>query len=164
MTLALLSMALAAPEPIPEAAWNAATHADASSGADFDIPLRGGGTFRMADHTGHRVLLTFWASWCGPCRKELPALSAWAKTHPEVTVLAVNVDRTSADADGFLQKVAVDLPVAYDPEGARMSHYGVASMPTMFLFDGAGMLAWRHSGYGEEQGLTELDAALAGAR
>jgi thiol-disulfide isomerase/thioredoxin len=162
--LLLVQGARAAPELIPEEAWAAATRTTPAEAASFEIPLKSGGTFRMAEQRGKPVLLTFWASWCGPCRRELPALSTWAKSHPEVTVLAVNVDRAAADADGFLGSVRFDLPVAYDADAKHLGQYGVTSMPTMFLFDRKGALAWRHSGYGEEKGFAELDAALAGAR
>lgn len=164
MLLLLIDLALAAPEMIPEEAWAAVMNAAPESAADFEIPLKDGGTFRMAEHKGEKVLLTFWASWCAPCRKELPALSTWAKSHPEVTVLAVNVDRTSGDAEGFLRKVSFDLPVAYDPEAKHLGQYGVMSMPTMLLFDKKGALAWRNTGYSEEKGLSELDAAVGGAK
>jgi thiol-disulfide isomerase/thioredoxin len=162
--LLLTDLAFAAPEMIPEEAWDAAKNAAPASAADFEIPLKDGGLFRMADHKGEKVLLTFWASWCSPCRKELPALSSWAKGHPEVTVLAVNVDRTSAEAEGFVRKVSFDLPVAYDPEAKHLGQYGVMSMPTMLLFDKKGALAWRHTGYGEERGLSELDVAVGGVK
>jgi len=162
--LLLIEIAFAAPEMIPEEAWAAAMNAAPESAADFEIPLKAGGTFRMADHKGEKVLLTFWASWCAPCRRELPALSTWAKSHPEVTVLAVNVDRTSAEAESFMRKVSFDLPVAYDPDAKHLGRYGVASMPTMLLFDRKGALVWRHTGYGEEKGLSELDAAVGGVK
>lgn len=164
MFLLLTELAFAVPEMIPVEPWATATSAAPESAAAFEIPLKEGGTFRLADHKGEKVLLTFWASWCAPCRKELPALSTWAKSHPGVTVLAVNVDRTSADAEGFLRKVSFDLPVAYDPDAKRLGQYGVMSMPTMLLFDEEGALAWRHTGYGEEKGLSELDAAVGGAK
>jgi hypothetical protein len=79
-------------------------------------------------------------------------------------VLAVNVDRSSAEAEGFLRKVSFDLPVAYDPDAKQLGQYGVISMPTMLLFDSKGALAWRHTGYGEEKGLSELDAAVGGVK
>lgn len=160
-----VAVAAAAPEMIPvevfEAAKAVATGADAS---DVVLPTKEGGTFRMADHLGAPVLLAFWASWCGPCRAELPALATWATKHPEVHVVAVNVDRQRPPADRFLQSVRFDLPVAYDPDAAQLGRFGVTSMPTMFLFDRSGAFAWSHTGYSAERGFTELDAALGGVR
>jgi len=105
-------------------------------------------------------LLAFWASWCRPCQQELPALSEWQKTHPDVAIYAVSVDRKREDAEKFINKVSFDLPVAFDPDANHLSRYGVTSMPTMFLFDKTGELAWRHTGYSQKNGLTELDEAL----
>jgi thiol-disulfide isomerase/thioredoxin len=161
--LLLFPCALATPEMIPLEEFQRLTAAEAAV-HDVEIELKDGGTFRLADQKGKRVLLSFWASWCGPCRKELPALSRFAAEHPDVTVLAVNVDRARADADKFLAAVKFDVPVAYDPDAKNLGKYGVTSMPTMFLFDGKGQLAWRHTGYSEEKGFAELEAALGGAK
>ena len=75
-------------------------------------------------------------------------------------VVAVNVDRERPPAEKFLSRVRFDLPVAFDPDAVQLGRYGVISMPTMFLFDGSGNLAWQHTGYSKERGFTELDKAL----
>jgi thiol-disulfide isomerase/thioredoxin len=149
------------PEMIPEEVWASVNAVDPATAADLALPLKDGGTFRLSDQTGKRVLLAFWASWCAPCRRELPALSTWAKAHPEIVTLAVNVDRTEGDAAQFLDKVHFDLPVAFAPDAKELGRFGVASMPTMFLLDGRGQIAWRHSGFSEDKGFTELDQAVA---
>lgn len=153
--------ARAAPEMVPLDAFNAAADPVVK---DFELPLLAGGSFHLAEHKGKPVVLSFWASWCGPCRKELPALSAFAGTHPELTFIAVNVDRDRAAADKFLGSVAVNLPIAFDPDAKALGSYGVTSMPTLFVIDRKGQLHWRHAGYGEEKGLTELEAALGELR
>jgi thiol-disulfide isomerase/thioredoxin len=163
--LSLCAPAAAGPEMIPLEVFEAARRAAPEAGAAaVEIPLRDGSTFRLAEHAGSPVLLTFWASWCGPCRLELPALSAWSQQHPEVHVVAVNVDRTRPPAERFLQSVLVGLPVAFDPEAKHLGQYGAISMPTMFLFDGRGQLAWQHTGYSQEKGFAELEQALLGVR
>jgi thiol-disulfide isomerase/thioredoxin len=166
VTAALLHPAAggAAPELIPDEAWAAARAAGPSGGPEVELELRAGDRFRLSEHRGSPVVLAFWASWCGPCRKELPALSAWAKAHPGVQVVAVGVDRDRAAAERFLQQVPVDLPVAFDPDSNELGRYGIISMPTTFLFDRAGAFAWQHSGYSEAKGFSELDAALGGLR
>jgi thiol-disulfide isomerase/thioredoxin len=159
--LLLSGLALAEPEMIPVEGFAAAKGADSDASA-LEIPLRDGGTFKLAEHKGQKVLLSFWASWCTPCRRELPALAIWAKTHKDITILAVNVDRGQTDANKFLDAVHFDLPVAFDPDAAQLGHFGVTSMPTMFLFDGKGSLVWRHTGFSEEKGFTDLETFLAG--
>lgn len=163
MLLFLLSRpANAAPEMIPVEVFEAA-RAPAVREA-IELPLKDGGTFRLAEQAGSKVILAFWASWCAPCRLELPALSVWSKEHPDVRVVAVNVDRARPPADRFLNAVKFDLPVAFDPDANHLGQYGVSSMPTMFLFDRTGTLAWQHTGYSQETGFSELDAALGGVR
>jgi len=159
-----VSLAFAAPELIPEDVWTAKVGANATGGpaVAVNLPLRDGGTFKTADAHGKPLVLSFWASWCGPCRKELPALGEFKKSHPEVSFLAVNVDRDRSAAEGFLSKVSVDLPVAFDPDAKALGQYGVTSMPTLFLIDKQGHLVWKHVGFSPEKGFTELEAALSG--
>ncbi len=165
MWILFTATALAAPEMIPVEVFEAAKSAGLDEHAtDVEIPLRDGGTFRLSEHAGRPVLLAFWASWCGPCRLELPALSEWGSAHPDVAIYAVSVDKQRADAERFMKSVAFDLPVAFDPEARHLGRYGVISMPTMFLFDGEGSLAWQHTGYSRERGFTELDAAYGALR
>lgn len=153
-----LALALAAPEMIPEDVFDAKNQV--APDTEIEIELRDGGSFALDDERGHPVLLTFWASWCGPCRAELPALATWSVDHPDVKVVAVNVDREKAPAERFLEAVHFELPVGFDPDAKQLGRYGAISMPTMFLFDQRGELAWQHVGYSRERGFTELDAAL----
>jgi len=119
--LLLLSLpALAAPEMIPLADFQAVQQAGVDpAAARAALPLREGGTFSLAAHQGQPVIMTFWASWCGPCQRELPALADWAKAHPEVAIVAINVDKERAPADRFLLRVHFDLPVAFDPDAQQ---------------------------------------------
>jgi thiol-disulfide isomerase/thioredoxin len=158
----LLAASLAGPEMIPLEIFEATTVP--SSPNEMSLDLRDGGTFRMGDYRGKPIILAFWASWCSPCRRELPALDAFAIAHPEVYILAVNVDRERPDAETFLERVHFGLPVAFDPESRILGRYGVTSMPTMLLYDREGALQWQHSGYGEDKGFEELSSALRGAR
>lgn len=161
-TLALLlnAPALAAPEMIPAEAMEVVGH----EGSDFDLPLRDGGNFKLSDQKGRLVVVSFWASWCGPCRLELPALSAFAAKHPEVRVIAVNVDKERAAADRFLSNLDVKLPIAYDPDAIALGAYAVTSMPTMFIVDRKGQVAWQKVGFGAEKGLSELESTLKGLK
>jgi thiol-disulfide isomerase/thioredoxin len=152
--------AWAAPEMIPAEVFDAIKNEQAPAIDDVEIPMHDGSTFHLADAKGQKLVVAFWASWCAPCRHELPALSKWAKANPYVRVVAVNVDRDRADAERFLQSVRFDLPVGYDPDAKQLGRYGVTSMPTMFLFDEAGAFLWRHTGFNDKKGFQELDRQL----
>jgi thiol-disulfide isomerase/thioredoxin len=159
MFLLLSALAFAAPELIPEEAWNAAKATPAAP--DFELALRGGGVFKLAEHRTKPLVLSFWASWCGPCRKELPALVLFAKEHPEVEVLTVNVDRDPNAVERFLTAVPLELTIALDPQAKALGSYGVTAMPTLFLLDKAGGLAYTQSGFAPDKGFAALGAALA---
>jgi len=150
--------AQAAPELIPESAMELVLVG--RTAPDFQAQRADGSPFQLSDTRGRPVLLTFWASWCGPCRAELPDLSEYAKAHPDLQVFAVNVDRDRRRAEGFLRKVPFDLPIVWDNKAEAMGQYDVLSMPTMFLLDGNGTLKWKKVGYSREKGFSALDAAL----
>ncbi len=127
----------------------------------FEGQMLGGESFSLEAQRGKTVILSFWASWCGPCRQELPALQELAAKRPDLAVFAVNVDREPARARQFLDQVKVDLPVVWDPDSVALGQYEVLSMPTMFLLDKNLTVKFRKTGFSKTAGLTELEAALA---
>ncbi len=152
-----IGVCVAAPEMIPEGDISIIGR----TASDFTLPLMDGGSFSLSEASGTPTVLAFWASWCGPCRKELPALEVFSKEHTDVTVLTVNVDRERSAAERFLKKVVFDLPVGLDHDARVMGSYGVLSMPTTVLLDANGTVKLSKIGYGAKSGFTELEAALA---
>jgi len=152
--------AWAAPELIPE------EDADlvGRTAPSFEAVTLDGDPFDLEAVRGKPVVLAFWASWCGPCRLELPALSKLQAERDDIAIYAVNVDRDRRKADAFLRKIEVDLPVVWDNQSVAMGQYDVLSMPTMFLLDAQGTVKLRKVGYSEQKGLTELLTALEGLR
>jgi thiol-disulfide isomerase/thioredoxin len=155
MVVLLAAAAMAAPEMIPVDAVDVVGHP-----ATLDAPLGDGKTFDISKHHGRVVVVSFFASWCGPCRAELPALAAYAKTRPDVDFVAVNVDRQRPQAEAFLRSVPVDLPIAYDTDAAILGDFGVISMPTTFVVDPKGIVAFKKIGYSAEKGMTELSGYI----
>jgi peroxiredoxin len=139
---ALLSTALAA----PAIALNQGDPAP-----DFSAPGLAGGTVSLGSYRGKVVYLDFWASWCGPCAQELPALDALRKAFPpgEFEVVAVNVDRQPSLAKAFLNKRPVGYPSAQDPKGEIPASFGVETMPTSFLIDRDGIVRYVQRGFRE---------------
>lgn len=156
--LASLVGAYAAPEMIP------LEDADVvgRTAPGFELTMLDGSTFKLEDARGKPVVLSFWASWCGPCRKELPALADLARARDDVAIYAVNVDREKRLAEKFLQQVKVDLPIIWDPDSVALGQYDVLSMPTTFVVDANGTVKWRKTGYSTAKGLTELVSVLDG--
>jgi len=158
--LILTGTSLAGPEMIPESTETLV----GQTAPSVELPLAEGGTFRLEDHRGHWVALAFWASWCSPCRAELPALVPWGEARPNLNVVAVNVDRDQADAYRFLERLGRVPPIAWDPEAHLLGVFGALAMPTTVLVDPHGTVRYIKRGYGDEHGFTELEEAMGGAR
>jgi cytochrome c biogenesis protein CcmG/thiol:disulfide interchange protein DsbE len=126
--------------------------------------LEGAAPFRLSELRGKPVIVAFWASWCSPCRYELPALSAFMRGRRDVEAIAVNVDRTREEALAFLARTPLELPVVLDSQAVSLGRYGVSSMPTTFLVDSHGTVKWKRVGFNREHGIQELAEALEAIR
>jgi peroxiredoxin len=117
--------------------------------ADFEAHALAGGTVRLSSLRGKVVLLDFWASWCEPCKKELPVLAKLAsKLRPRgVEIVAVNIDNKRENADAFLKSHGVQLRVLLDPDGKIASKYDPPTMPTSFVIDQQGTIRQVNAGY-----------------
>lgn len=109
----------------------------------------------VADFSGKPVVLSFWASWCGPCRAELPALQELADRHPEAQVVGVNLQDNSSDARNLQEELGFTFPSVSD-DGALAAQFGLLGMPTTFFLDG------QHRVVGLVSGGTDLDGFEAG--
>ena len=124
--------------------------------ADFTLPLFSGGTFKLSAHRGKPVILSFWASWCGPCREELPELNRFANARKDVVVVAVNTDRNRSAGERFYNELKLTLPAVYDENSAAISNYDVETFPTTYVIDQQGTVVLRSSGYNSKYGLKPL--------
>ncbi len=119
--------------------------------APFALKDASGRRVALADYKGRTVLLNFWATWCAPCRQELPLLNELQKNNPDkVAVLAVNIDNRSNNVEKFLRgRPLPDLTVLYDPEGSVADRYRPRAMPASFLIDAEGVVRFVHYGFNE---------------
>ena len=94
----------------------------------------------LAKLHGQTVLLMFWATWCGPCRKEMPMVqAAYEKFQGKgFTVIAVNVSDDREDVERYTKKLGVSFPVVLDPEGNIAERFGVIGLPTNYIIDSTG--------------------------
>jgi len=144
----LCSVSLAAVGPA-----NAA--AGAGPAPNFTLKSLTGKNMKLSEMAGNVVLINFWASWCGPCREEMPLLNALHKKYEPLgfTVLGVNVEEQVDNARGFLNDFPVDFPVLLDSNNQVSKMYNVIAMPTTVVVDRDGNMRFLHKGYkpGDEQ-------------
>lgn len=119
-----------------------------------------GKPFDLADYAGTPIVLNFWASWCHPCRKELPAIAAWAKAHPDVQVIGVDYEDDVADARAFAKAHDATWPMVVDADGRIGDAYRVPGLPATFLIDAQGRIVDRILGEVTEASLDARAKAL----
>lgn len=123
--------------------------ASASMAPAFTLPSRGGDNVSLGQLKGRVVMLNFWASWCGPCRQEMPLLDQMHKRYSALgfTLVGVNVDANSKDAEEWLSKTPVSFPVLFDRESKVSAMYDVKAMPSTVFIDRKGNVRYLHKGY-----------------
>jgi peroxiredoxin len=116
---------------------------------DFALRTSAGGNLRLSEQRGQVVMLNFWATWCGPCREELPLLNRlYEKYQPAgFALLGVNVDADSAEAAGMAKRLGVRFPVLFDRKKEASRLYGLEAMPWTVLIDRDGRVRYVHQGY-----------------
>lgn len=147
----------------PSRASDVATPAPA-----FTLARRGGGEVALADLRGQVVLINFWATWCGPCRKEMPLLEQLQKKYAPLgfTMLGVNVEADGRLFDTFLRDVPVTFPILLDPANGVSKLYNVEAMPSTVIVDRKGNVRYVHQGYqpGDEGKYQDVIRALVRER
>jgi peroxiredoxin len=116
---------------------------------DFSLHGRAGETVSLADLRGDVVMINFWATWCGPCRQEMPHLEALHQRYHDLgfTLLGVNVEENSRLSDKFLEETPVTFQILFDPENKVSNLYKVVAMPSTVLVDREGNMRYIHHGY-----------------
>lgn len=117
---------------------------------DFSLPGPDGRTYRLVDDRGRPVILNFWATWCPPCRAEMPSMQ---RAHDilagEVAVIAVNVGDDAAAIADFLAETPLNFPLPMDLEARVATRYPMVGLPTTFVIDPEGRLVY--SAIGEQE-------------
>ncbi len=129
--------------------------------------LKSGETFKLQDYKGKVIMLDFWATWCGPCRTELPKLQEIYEKYKdkEFMFIAVNSREDKEKVGKFVTEQKYAFPVALDKDGKITGLYGIRSFPTLMLINKDGKIAKIHQGYapGMEKSIAEeIDALLGG--
>jgi peroxiredoxin len=138
--------ALAATLMLALPAWAGAGDVQAPA---FTLQSLDGKTVTLGQYKGDVVMINFWASWCGPCRQEMPLLDDIYKQYKDMgfVLLGVNVEPDASNANGWLKKTPVSYPILYDPKSSVSQLYSVQAMPTTVIIDRQGVVRYVHNGY-----------------
>jgi peroxiredoxin len=113
---------------------------------DFELKTLTGETIKLSNLKGKRVMLNFWATWCPPCKAEMPAMEQFSKQMPkDIVILAVNID-PQLDVKGFVDKNKITFPILLDAEDTVNETYQVLSIPTTYFIDSKGIIQNKYIG------------------
>jgi peroxiredoxin len=120
-----------------------------SPAPDFTLRVLDGPNLRLQEQRGKVVLVNFWATWCGPCRKEMPHLNRIADKYRSsgLVLLGINVDDDARNAADLAAKLGVKFPVLFDTDKKVSKLYDLNSMPSTLVIDRNGRVRYLHRGY-----------------
>ena len=123
--------------------------APAAAAPDFTLRTMNGPNLRLAEQRGRVVMVNFWATWCGPCRQEMPHLNRLYEKYRAsgFVLLGVNVDDDTGKAAEVATKLGLTFPVLLDTEKSVSKLYDVSTMPSTMIIDRNGQVRYVHRGY-----------------
>lgn len=138
MTIVLThTMAEAAPDNLP-GLWVG------EKAPDFELKTLDGKTVKLSDYRGKKVILNFWATWCPPCKAEMPDIQKYYnEADDNVEILAVNID-PQYDVKKFVRDANVTFPVLLDSKDEVNTLYKILTIPTTYFIDGEGIIRSKH--------------------
>lgn len=114
------------------------------SAPDFTLDLLGGGEVTLSDLRGKPVVLNIWATWCGPCREEMPAIEKVYRSYKDLGLTVIGLNLTSQDSEravtAFVQELDLTFPIALDRDGSVGNRYQLMGLPTTFFIDSQGVI------------------------
>ena len=116
---------------------------------DFTLKSSNGKNLRLSEHRGEVVMINFWATWCGPCREEMPLLNRLHEKYRKAgfTLLGVSVDDKPQAAKDMARQLGIGFPVLFDDDKQLSRRYDIDAMPSTLLIDRDGKVRYIHRGY-----------------
>jgi thiol-disulfide isomerase/thioredoxin len=122
---------------------------------EFTAEVISGGSFTLSEHLGQPVVINFWASWCPPCRTEIPDISAFAEANPDIQVVGVAVEDAESSARDFAATVAASYPLALGTDAIEDA-YPRIGLPVTYVLDARGVVTDIFNGIVSEELLAGL--------
>lgn len=133
--------------------WRTPQPAIGHPAPDFTLTTLDGQRFQLSEQRGKPVVLNFWATWCGPCQNEMPALqTTFSRLGERVLIVGVDQGEPAADVQPFIDRLGLTFPIPLDTEMSVGTLYNIRGMPTTYFIDSDGMI--RHIWVGEMNSVT----------
>jgi peroxiredoxin len=148
LLLVSASVGVAGTKPDPLQALGLQTPNEVVEAPAFALPDISGKTIALSQFRGKLVLLNFFATWCAPCREEMPGMERLYHAHRDAgfVVAAVNFQENAKTVRPFVQALKLSFPIVLDRDGAASREYGVRALPVTFLIGRDGNIVWRAMG------------------
>lgn len=163
----VLALSLLASACSPSGAQTKASGAspDGELAPHFTVPTATGDEFSLSDYLtndGRPLFLNLWASWCFPCREEMPAIDAASKQFPDIAFIGVAIQDRRADSEAFLKEVAVTYTIGFDDDGSVDRAYHPIGLPASYIISSDGLILERILGKVTQESLAEKFAKYFG--
>ncbi|KML28784.1 peroxiredoxin family protein [Rossellomorea marisflavi] len=126
---------------------------------DFTLTTLEGKEVRLSDYKGQKVILNFWATWCPPCKAEMPHMEDYYQEEPDAEILAVNLtsqEHVDGAAQKFVDGYKITFPVLLDEDGAVGDAYSIITIPTTFMIDSKGIIQHKILGPMNQEMMKEM--------
>ena len=132
---------------------------------DFSLPLLAGGNASLSSYRGKVVILNFWATWCPPCRVEMPSMETLYRRFSAqgLEILAVDIGEDASSVRQFIRNAGYTFPVMFDSDNRVSSVYGIEAIPTTYIIDREGKIVGRIIGsitWDNQRVIAAIDALL----
>lgn len=118
---------------------------------NFELATLGGETLALNQMRGKPVIINFWATWCPPCREEMPLFQKYyEEKSPDLMVLGINVMEPAHLIQPYVNEMGITFPIVLDEKGEVEAHYLVRGLPTTFFLDAEGVVRAQHIGLLDE--------------
>ena len=141
------------------------TPANAELAPLFSVPTASGEEFSLAEHQatdGRPVFLNLWASWCFPCREEMPAINAASEQFTDIKFIGVAIQDSRPDAEAFAEEINVTYTIGFDTQNAVDADYSPLGLPASYIISSDGVILERIFGKVTEEDLREKFAKYFG--